>query len=42
LLFGKNIFINELTAIELKFVGSEVTVWLSGIKWQRRINNKLI
>jgi hypothetical protein len=32
----------ELTAMELKFVGSEVTAWALGIQWQGRINNKLI
>jgi hypothetical protein len=33
---------NELTAIEVKFVGSEVTVWPLGVKWWGRINDKLI
>jgi len=33
---------NELTAIESKFVGSEVTVWPLGIRGEGRINNKLI
>jgi len=32
----------ELTAMELKFVGSEVTVWPLGIRGRGRINNKLI